>query len=417
MEKWADTDTGMGLTLIQLFIFIASILTLVASPSRAYETERVVIVIIDGLRYSEGLGDPNHELVPRMAELAQQGALVGNFRNDGYTYTSRAIPAIWCGTWTEVNGFSDPDCNGASNNYSELPSVFEYYRMQLQRPETDCIYVLPALCPWKASFHLYYGPDYWPLYHSVGSTDSDVLQETQEMIATHSPGLLLMYLADVDHGGHSGNWTEYVDAITVADEIVGQLWDTLQADSAYAGRTTMLVTNDHGRHDYNFQGHGDSCEGCRHIQLLAIGPDTPQGLVSEISRTIPDIAPTVGELLGFNTELATGTAMNELLTGSASTDGDSQLPQQLQLLAYPNPFNPSITINYSLSGSSDIHLTIYDLSGRLITKLLDAHHSAGDYYIKWDGTDDSGNQVGAGMYLCKVRAAGSSQTVKMVLLK
>ena len=91
-----------------------------------------------------------------------------------------------------------------------------------------------------ASFDVEYGPDYWPLYHSEGYTDPDVWQETQQVIATQSPGFLLMYLADVDHAGHSGDWDEYVAAITIADSIVGQLWDALQAGTSScwpSGRT------------------------------------------------------------------------------------------------------------------------------------------------------------------------------------
>ena len=283
-------------------------------PLAAYETENVVLVIIDGLRYSEGLGDPNHTFVPEMWQLAQQGAIVEPFLNDGYTYTSRAIPAIWCGAWTDVQWFSDPDCNGSSNSHAVMPTVFEYYRKQLSRPAEDCIYVLKDVgCPWKASFDPDYGPDYWPLYHSVGVTDLDVWQQAQPLIDTHTPSLLLLYLASVDHEGHSGDWDAYVSAIEVADSIVGMLWDHLQAHPHYAGKTTLIVTNDHGRHDYDFSGHGDGCDGCRTIQLLAVGPDIQPGLVSTIPRTLRDVTPTIGELLGFDAEQATGEAMLELM--------------------------------------------------------------------------------------------------------
>jgi len=320
---------------------------------RAYETERVVLVIIDGLRYSEGLGDPNHEFVPRMAEIAEQGALIDDFRNDGETYTSRAIPAIWCGAWTDINTFSDPACDGSTNNTTELPTVFEYYRKQLDRPEDDCIYTLKALCPWKASFDSDYGPDYWPLYHSEGEDDLDVWHETREVIAQQAPHFLLMYLADVDHAGHVGVWDDYLATIARADSIVGQLWEVLQADTAYAGKTTMFVTNDHGRHDYDFTGHGDGCDGCRHIQLLIIGPDVRVGHHSEIPRIIPDIVPTIGELLGFSTELASGTVMHELFDPTVSIrDDQSVLLSRINI--YPNPANQGVTIDFKHLNTSNL---------------------------------------------------------------
>ncbi len=66
-------------------LLFTMVLLLVLEPvsARAYVTKRVVLVIIDGLRYSEGFGDPAHEFVPRMAALAEQGAVVDDFRNDG----------------------------------------------------------------------------------------------------------------------------------------------------------------------------------------------------------------------------------------------------------------------------------------------------------------------------------------------
>ena len=83
-------------------------------PDRAWalETERVVLVVIDGLRYTEGLGDASETYTPHMHALADAGAIVEPFLNDGITYTSRAIPAIWCGAWTEIDQFDDPACGG-----------------------------------------------------------------------------------------------------------------------------------------------------------------------------------------------------------------------------------------------------------------------------------------------------------------
>jgi len=287
---------------------------LAAVQATAWDTQHVALVIIDGVRYTEGLGDPNHTYVPEMWALAQQGAIVEPFLNDGYTYTSRAIPAIWCGAWTAVDEFPDPDCGGATNLHARLPTVFEYYRRQLDRPAEDCIYILADVgCVWKASFDPDYGPDYWPLYHSVGDSDLEVWNEVEPLLDEHTPSFFLLYLSSVDHEGHTGDWAAYVNAISVADSIVGMLWDYLQAHPFYAGTTTMIVTNDHGRHDDDFSGHGCDCDGCRTVQLLAVGPDIQAGLVSTVPRTIRDVVPTIGELLGFSPEDATGSAMVELL--------------------------------------------------------------------------------------------------------
>jgi hypothetical protein len=375
---------------------------LVVSPARGYETEKVILVIIDGLRYTEGLGDTSHTYVPKMWELAQQGAIIEPFLNDGYTYTSRAIPAIWCGNWTEIYQFSDPACGGQQNNYTRYPTIFEYYRKQLDRPEEDCIYVLKDVgCPWKGSFDPDYGPDYWPLYHSVGYTDQDVWREAEEILDAYAPTFLLIYLAEVDHAGHSGNWTYYTNTIAMADSIVGMLWNYLQNDEDYAGTTTMFVTNDHGRHSHDWTGHGCGCDGCRTIQLLAIGLDIESGLVSEQSRTLRDITPTIGELLGFTAEDATGTILAEILTPEVAADDARYDPKanQLRIRVVNNPTSFATRVVFRLPSPGYVGVYVHDLSGSLLATSFEGALSAGEHQVGWNGLDGEGREVGNGVYM------------------
>jgi hypothetical protein len=391
---------------------------LLAGVAAAGQTERVVLVVIDGLRYSEGLGNPSRTWVPEMSSLAQQGTIVQPFRNDGFTYTARAIPAIWCGAWTEIPSFSDPDCGGATNNYAELPTVFEYFRKGLSRPAEDCIYVLKNLCSWKASFDPSYGPDFWPIYHSEGSTDTEVFGEAKAVLAAQAPSFLLLYLADVDHAGHSGVWSGYTRAIAVADSLVGALWTTLQADSSYAGKTTMIVTNDHGRHDYNFSGHGDSCSGCRTIQLLAIGPDIKTGFVSTVPRAIPDITPTIGALLGFSTGQATGSAMTEIFQTPAGVGDDSGAlaDRGLRLQVCPNPVRQSAEVQFTLSKPGATIVGVHDLSGRLLATILDRELSAGEHSCRWDGRGMDGKLLASGIYFLTVSTSREVGRQQVILL-
>jgi len=84
---------------------------------------------------------------------------------------------------------------------------------------------------------------------------------------------------------------------------------------------------------------------------------------------------------------------------------------------YPNPFNPTTTINYQLPKSSPVTLTIYNLLGREITKLVNETQSVGEHIVQWDGRDHDGNEVSSGVYLYRLTAGSFHRTSKMLLLR
>jgi hypothetical protein len=84
---------------------------------------------------------------------------------------------------------------------------------------------------------------------------------------------------------------------------------------------------------------------------------------------------------------------------------------------YPNPFNPTTSISYDLPETSDLRLTIYDITGRTVATLADVHQPAGSYTTQWNGSDDSGNPVSTGVYFCRLQARDYSKTIKMVYLR
>ncbi|NQT33638.1 T9SS type A sorting domain-containing protein [bacterium] len=87
-------------------------------------------------------------------------------------------------------------------------------------------------------------------------------------------------------------------------------------------------------------------------------------------------------------------------------------PESLNVTAFPNPFNSSTTIRFELPHTSQVSITLTDLTGRRIATLLDDRLTAGNHHLTWDAKD-----YPAGMYLCKMRADGFSRTKKLVLVK
>jgi len=116
-----------------------------------------------------------------------------------------------------------------------------------------------------------------------------------------------------------------------------------------------------------------------------------------------------------STEIAT--IANPVLTGQ-SGNSLQEFPTAYELNQnYPNPFNPSTTISYSLPKSSQVRLTIYDLNGRLVYKLVDEFQSAGRYKITWNGVNAKGIAVPSGVYYSRLRASNHTRSRKMTFLK
>ncbi len=84
---------------------------------------------------------------------------------------------------------------------------------------------------------------------------------------------------------------------------------------------------------------------------------------------------------------------------------------------YPNPFNPITTLRYDLPEQASVKIIIYDMLGRQVRTLINQTQDAGFKSVIWDGTNDFGKTVSAGIYLYQIKAKGFVQTRKMVLLK
>ncbi len=83
----------------------------------------------------------------------------------------------------------------------------------------------------------------------------------------------------------------------------------------------------------------------------------------------------------------------------------------------PNPFNPSTRITFDLAQSENVELSVYDVSGRLVTTLLKGPMGAGPQTVTWDGTTADGERVSSGVYMYVLRTSAGQITRRMLLLK
>ncbi|MGK7391688.1 MAG: sulfatase-like hydrolase/transferase [Candidatus Cyclobacteriaceae bacterium M2_1C_046] len=279
-------------------------------PASDYTTENVIIVVIDGPRYQETWGDNLRQNIPVQSQLAGEGILFKNFFNEGETYTLAGHTAITTGFYQKIE-----------NNGTELPanlSIFQSYLSYTQLPPDEAWLVtskekLSILADtkdlkWRGSFS--------PSMDAENREDSITIKVALQVLNEQQPSLAMIHLKGPDQYGHRNDWVNYIRSINETDGYVGDVWNLIQSHPHYADKTTLLITNDHGRHldgiSTGFEDHGDKCEGCKKISLLALGPDFEKGIVVDTPYEQSDIAPTVAKLLNFPF-VSEGFAIEELV--------------------------------------------------------------------------------------------------------
>lgn len=282
------------------------------------KTENVVIIIMDGPRYSETWGDSTHKLIPFMAkELAPKGIISTNFWNNGPTYTCSGHTAICTGVYQKVR-----------NDGTELPkapTIFQYWLKKTANKKQRA-YVIASKdklsvltnCKnrkWKDQFRP--AQDCGENGLNSGYRRDDVtFNRSIEILKNKQPRLALINFRQPDSWGHAANWERYLSSTKKTDEYIYRIIQFLDTDEFYKGKTSVFVTNDHGRHldgrKDGFVSHGDKCEGCRHINFYASGPDFKRNTVLDKERELIDIPVTIAVMMGFCIEKTKGEVMTEL---------------------------------------------------------------------------------------------------------
>ena len=222
--------------------------------------------------------------------------------------------------------------------------------------------------------------------------------------------ILYEFLSDsllVNYDPHTitgnNNWLDGIDP--VEGYTVDMTAYSLVLDSA------DQVTPPVGSEIYNVMIHGQQGNGGRSA-FLAFDPISLYTVPS--SYWINVSADTNGNSAGVSPLVQAYEGLSTIL----SVENDVATPTAFSLKGnYPNPFNPVTNIHYEVHKNTHVKITIYDLLGREVKKLVSGELVSGDHQVIWDGTNDFGISVSAGIYLYQLRTKNFIQTKKMLLLK
>jgi hypothetical protein len=147
-------------------------------------------------------------------------------------------------------------------------------------------------------------------------------------------------------------------------------------------------------------------------------PTLPDGNGNTLELIDPAFDNTLAE--SWQASDGNGTPGSENSQGATSVE-DTIIKQNMNLHNYPNPFNPSTTISFSLDSeiAENVELVIYNLKGQKVKKFTFPNENLGtsEQNVVWNGTDDNGKSVSSGIYFYKLRSGNFEQTKKMILTK
>ena len=309
-----------------------------------FDRTPVVVIVIDGLRWEEGIGAQDKYIPHIWNDLRPLGTLLTNYRIASPTATTSSHTAMVTGRISTVpnDGHIRPVFPTLHEYYRDARSYYVETALQqiikpppgVFRPDAGSTAEVEKLANEARHFPpektaLYLGKD---LIYSLDQSscgrypeddvflidrmrDIEITEFFRAKIPDIKPNMIVINLGDVDEAGHEVEWFQYVDTIRSADRLVWEMWQALQAETKYRDRTIFAVTTDHGRHVPSRGGyphHGCFCEGCRHSFMLLIGPGIRRDYISSSPHTELDLVPTIGQALGFATPGAKGEPMMEI---------------------------------------------------------------------------------------------------------
>jgi hypothetical protein len=284
------------------------------NPVVQIEGRYLVLVTIDGYRWQElfrgadptlvanpaygaryvDVPDRAQALTPFLLSFAREGALIGNRDQNSCARVSNDFWFSYPGYAELLAGRPNPRVryNAAipNDDVTVLERLAQRYAVRVfaEWPTTRAILNVE-----RSGLSVFVAPDY------NAPRDAQIIPQARAALAD-PPDILWVALGDTDTRAHEGKYEEYLAAATTADNFVREIWETYQSNPRTAGRTTLIVTADHGRgpaENNRWTGHGSGRwrgirvpglyhEGSDAIFIAARGPN----IVASSDYTMEDCA-------------------------------------------------------------------------------------------------------------------------------
>jgi hypothetical protein len=357
-------------SLLRICVALLVLAASIAGTSAQTGGSNVIVVTIDGLRWQEFFGGAQREYFKRGTSGSPGPAEQRFWRDSPGARRTALMPFVWSvvavkgqifgddsagsragvtnGLWFSYPGYSEmfagiADARIDSNNkipnpnvtvlewlnkrpgfadrvaafgsWDVLPSILNAERSGIPvgtgwqpvlRPETDRDRAVNQLA---ADL-----PRYW----EYGPFDAPIVYAALENLRTQRPRVLYVMLGEGDEWAHEGKYDLYLDATKRADAFIQRIWDVAQSMDGYAGRTSLILTTDHGRGDTlkDWSDHGRDVPAAERTWIAVMGPAVPAlGVRKDLRVNTSQIAATIAALVGEDFRAVSPQAAAPLPTG------------------------------------------------------------------------------------------------------
>ncbi len=220
-----------------------------------------------------------------------------------------------------------------------------------------------------------------------------------------------------DEGGAAAAWyTNYLHADFVGDDSGMLTLDGVAGDAISDG-LSLAISGGDGANNQDYPSDIDPADASGSVILTY---DASRNGAIKVDTGVYKVVYLAFGYEGINNAADRSALMQGIigwLSPVAAAAGDN-IPTKTMLVGnVPNPFNPMTEIKFNVGINSRVKLGVYDVKGHLVRHLDQGMLVAGEHSAVWNGLDNSGRTLPSGTYFCRVEGAGSSESVKMMLVR
>jgi len=328
------------------------------ATAQATQTQNVILVTIDGMRPKELFTGAENRLIDKAiggvynplrirtaywhedplvrrerlmsffwSVITKEGQVFGSTDDDCNVWVKNGKYFSYPGYQELLCGFPDETIDSNDKNYNKNKTVLEWLHDKPEFSGKVAVFgswdAIPYIVNAKRS-GMYVNAGWQELDHVADQVKREVLnrmiRETPrlweyarfdnltvagalEYLSKEQPRVLYVSLDETDDWCHSGRYDLYLESAHRADSFLRQLWEFVQNADFYRGRTSLVVTVDHGRGNgrEGWKNHSADLPGSERVWIAVLGPDTPAlGIRSNLEATQGQVATTVAQLLGYD---------------------------------------------------------------------------------------------------------------------